>query len=519
MLDTLGSHSFYRVMKAQSLSQLYGLVVFLSAAILLILEIVAGRLLAPYIGVSLYTWTSIIGIILAGLSMGHWIGGQLADRGARHLETGIVLILASLSTLGILPMLLMVGAVIQGYGLGLLNASFIFVLTLFFLPASMIGVISPLLTTLALKLAHNPGSVVGRMHALSAVGSILGTFLCGYWLVQWFGTKTIIGSCATILFIMAVPFLKGQAKGGVAILLGLIAALLLALLTWQKDGFASPCDIESSYYCLRVEDERDASGLFLGKSLVIDHMLHSTNSAQDPGLLWVPYAHAIDTLIQTYFTDGSPESFLFGGGGAYTLPRALLHRDPNARITVSEIDPMVTALSREELYLDDTLLQVVHGDVRNLLQQTRPHAFDVVVTDVFHDIGIPWHLTTHEFNRQVKRSLTTDGIYLINVIDVFPQNRLVQSMLRTLQQSFSYVGIWIEAPTDQETRLTFVLSASNHPMSTDRIESISGPQRRWFNIVEFVDQQTHEQNAVLLTDDFAPVERLLQDMLITRTGN
>ena len=130
-------------MKAPFLSRLYGVVVFLSAAVLLVLEIAAGRLLAPYIGVSLYTWTSIIGIILAGLSLGHWVGGKLADSGAHHVEAGIVLVIASLSTLGILPMLLMVGALVQTHDLGLLNASFIFVLTLFFLPAAAIGIIAP----------------------------------------------------------------------------------------------------------------------------------------------------------------------------------------------------------------------------------------------------------------------------------------------------------------------------------------------------------------------------------------
>ncbi len=506
-------------MKAPFLSRLYGAVVFLSAAVLLVLEIAAGRLLAPYIGVSLYTWTSIIGIILAGLSLGHWIGGKLADSGAHHVEAGIALVIASLSTLGILPMLLMVGALVQQHDLGLLNASFIFVLTLFFLPAAAIGVIAPLLTTLALKLEYNTGTVVGRMHALSAVGSIIGTFICGYWLVQWIGTRAIIGYCAAILFTMALPFLSGRKRGAAVLIAGLTAALLLLLVTWQKDGFASPCNVESSYYCLRVEDERNSFGFILGKRLIIDHMAHSTNSAHDPGLLWVPYVHAMDTLIRTYFADSPPESFLFGGGGGYTLPRAVLHRDPAARITVSEIDPAVTTLARNALYLDDDTMQIYHGDVRNLLRQTQTDAFDVIVTDVFHDIGIPWHLTTREFNRQVKRSLKSDGIYLINVIDVFPRNTLVQSMLKTLQESFPHVGIWIEEPPNGSLRLTFVLSASPRPIGADRIESVSGPKRYWFNIAEFVDKQARERSATLITDDFAPVERLLQKMLMTRVGN
>ncbi len=506
-------------MKSRVLSRLYGLVVFLSAAILLVLEIVAGRLLAPYIGVSLYTWTSIIGIILAGLSLGHWMGGKLADHGAGHLTVGVVLIIASVSTLSVLPLLMMIGAVVQGHDLGLLDASFIYVLVLFFLPATAIGVLSPLLTTLALQLEHKPGSVVGRMHALSATGSILGTFVCGYWLIQWFGTRAIIGSCAAILFAMALPFLVDRTKGGMVLVSGTLAALLLILLTWHKNGFTSPCHVESNYYCLRVVNEQDALGQVWGRSLVIDHMIHGTNSRHDPGLLTVPYVQLMDTLIQLYFAKEPPNSFLFGGGGAYTLPRAVLHRDSDVTVSVSEIDPAVTDIARSQLFLYTSRMTIHHGNVRNLLRRAEEQSFEVIVTDVFHDIGIPWYLTTREFNRLVRRSLTDDGLYLINIIDVFPLNRLLQSILQTLQGTFPHIGIWIEKPPDNETRLTFVLSASSRPVPADTIQSISGTKRQWFNIVEFVSQQAREHEAISITDNYAPVERLLKKMLVTRSGN
>src|SRR4029453_14798670 len=53
---------------------------FFGSGCLLVLEIVAGRMLAPIVGVSLYTWTSVIGVVLAGLSIGNWLGGKIADR-------------------------------------------------------------------------------------------------------------------------------------------------------------------------------------------------------------------------------------------------------------------------------------------------------------------------------------------------------------------------------------------------------------------------------------------------------
>lgn len=119
---------------------------------LLVLEIVAGRMLAPYIGVSLYTWTSIIGVILAGLSLGNWAGGSMADRGHGKFSAGLVLIAASAASLAILPLLVLVAEQIQQQAHSLLSASFLFVLILFFIPSVLLGVITPLLTTLCLKL-------------------------------------------------------------------------------------------------------------------------------------------------------------------------------------------------------------------------------------------------------------------------------------------------------------------------------------------------------------------------------
>ena len=84
-------------------------VVFLSSGCTLILEIVAGRILAPYIGVSLYTWTSIIGVVLAGISLGNYVGGQVADRWSSQRTLGIILLAGGLASLLVLPLTLVAG--------------------------------------------------------------------------------------------------------------------------------------------------------------------------------------------------------------------------------------------------------------------------------------------------------------------------------------------------------------------------------------------------------------------------
>ena len=135
----------------------YATTVFLASAVLLVLEITAARLIAPYVGVSLYTWTSVIGVILAGLSVGNWLGGVWADRGGADGAAGVSLLLSSIAALLVLLMLTLVAPVIQASRLSLLSASFLFVACLFFLPALMLGIVTPLLTTLALKDAQGCG--------------------------------------------------------------------------------------------------------------------------------------------------------------------------------------------------------------------------------------------------------------------------------------------------------------------------------------------------------------------------
>ena len=229
----------------------YALAVFLSSGCLMVLEIAAGRLLAPYIGVSLYSWTAIIGVVLGGLSLGNWLGGVWADRGGSGRTAGLVLGAGALSCIGVLLLLTLVAPPLQRSDLGLLTMSFLFVAALFFLPAVLLGVVTPLLTTLALRLDTRTGHIVGMMNALAALGSIVGTFVTGYLLIQYFGTHAVIVGTGVVLGLLALAFLL-RARWTV---LGL-AVLALSVTGWTqaRGGFLQPCDTESNYFCIRVVD-------------------------------------------------------------------------------------------------------------------------------------------------------------------------------------------------------------------------------------------------------------------------
>jgi len=495
----------------------YGFTIFMSSAILLVLEIVAGRLIAPYVGVSIYSWTSIIGVILAGLSLGNWFGGRWADRGGEETGVGIVLILAAIFSIASLLVLTLVAPVLQGSQLDLISASFIYVLTMFFVPAVLLGIITPLLTTLALRLDTRTGHIVGRMHALAALGSILGTFITGYWLVQYFGTRLVISGSAACLLLLAVPFLRKLRLKQAAILLLVGVGTLVS--TQVRNGFANPCQWESNYFCLRVVD---ASSYEYGtaKALILDHLLHGINHKKNPDLLISPYVHAMDEIVRIYFNadQTSRLRYFFAGGGAYTQPRAVKAMYPQAHVTVAELDPQVTAAAEQALYVDTANMQIIHHDARAVLQTTQQR-YDIVVTDVFHDISVPYHMVTQEFAQAVRHKLSAEGLYLMNVVDVFPDARLVKSLIKTLQTEFNHVDVWLEDTPEALTRITYVLSAHNSRPLPEMFNSQRGFERRWRRINETLTTRgVSMQELPVLTDDYVPVERLLAGLLFSPEG-
>jgi len=496
----------------------YSLTIFLSSGLLMVLEITAGRLLAPFIGVSLYTWTSIIGVVLAGLSLGNWIGGVLVDRGRSERTVGVTLTIGGASSLVLLLLLKGVATWLENSSMSLLSLSFIYVSCLFFIPAALLGIITPMLTTLALQLDSHVGHVVGRMHALAALGSIFGTFITGYWLVQTFGTRNIILGTGVLLVLMALPFFRRHPRQmAVMFLLGL-AAMPLTILSGAA---RSPCDVESSYFCIRVVNESASAPYGEARGMVLDHLIHGVSHKSDPRMLISPYVELMDTLIGENLSSRNidrPRMF-FAGGGAYTQPRAAAARYPGARIMVAELDPLVTRTATEQLYYEPGNTTIVHEDARLALARWPDNSFDVVIGDVFHhDISIPYHLVTREYIRTIKTRLRNDGLYIMNAIDIFPDPVFVKSVMRTLAQEFRHVHVWLDTIPSQPQRMTYVITASDRASSQEQVQSEQF-QRRWFRVTEpLLATGTPVENLPVLSDDYVPVERLTSTILLTGLG-
>ena len=184
------------------------LTVFVSSCCILVLELVAERIIAPYVGMSLYTWTAIIGVVLAGISLGNYLGGRLADRWASPALLGGILAVGGLASLGTL--------VADGWGVlsavkwPLLPRILVVVASLFFLPAAILGTVPPILAKLAVRDLDRAGRTVGQIYAAGSAGSIVGTLASGFLLVPWFDTHVIVGGVGAVLVLLGLFFLLGR---------------------------------------------------------------------------------------------------------------------------------------------------------------------------------------------------------------------------------------------------------------------------------------------------------------------
>lgn len=503
----------------------YAVAVFLSSALLLVLEIVAARLIAPYVGVSLYTWSAVIGVVLAGLSIGNALGGVWADRRASVAAAGGVLIAAALAALAIPRLLHLSAPWLQDREMSILNTSLVLVLVLFFVPALLIGIVTPLLTTLALQLSTRTGHIVGMMHALGATGSILGTFIAAWWLIPGLGSRDTVLLCGGLLLLTGFMLLRPLAIPAHAGLFGAGLAGSVALF-WSTVGdaaLASPCDQESSYFCIRTVDEGEHPLLGGRRSLVLDHLLHGTNVENDGTRLEAPYVQLMQELSCRHHHDKGGLRAYFIGGGAYTQPRALGLANLAVEITVAELDPLVTEVARRELFVDDSDMRVIHGDARAILSRLPAgERFDIIVGDAFHDVSVPYHLVTREFAELLRHRLTGDGIYVVNLVDVYPNGRFAAAMVKTLSAVFSEVEVWLHRAPAGGARVTYVISASMVPTALagtgTRLHAVTRPARIWQRITGEVEGDGRSPDIPVLTDDNAPVEQLVSALFTTGLG-
>jgi len=467
-------------------------IVFATSAAILVVEITAGRLLAPYVGVSLETFTAIIGVILAGIATGAAVGGRLADRGDPRRLLGPSLLVGGALVWVAVPIVRAIGPALESRPVDIV----VLATLAFFAPAAVLSAVTPIVAKLRLSTLDETGSVFGGLSAAGTIGGLAGTFLTGFVLVALLGTRTIMFVVGALLVAGGVGLeLWSRRRPPTA-----ATAVVLLIAGLSVYGFAPACDVETKYACAEVRvDEDDPSR----RSLYLDTAHHARVDVDDPTRLDIRYIRLLADVAAA-LPDG-PLDVLHIGGGGFTLPTHLAAVRPGTRSHVLEIDPGVVDIARDDLGLrTGPDLTVDVGDARTALPDLEGDAYDLVIGDAFSGLSVPWHLTTVEVVREVDRVLRDGGVYAVNVIDGGGSD-FARAELATLRAVFAHVEVVMppggQPPAEDRNQ---ILLASQRPLPDLDVDPTDGVPRDEAFVGRYVG------DAPVLTDDRAPVDQLVR---------
>lgn len=494
---------------APSVSPILDIIVLICGAVVMIYEIAGSRILAPFIGTSTYIWTSLIGVILAALSLGYWLGGRMADRVPKKSVLASAILIAS----GLIAVTALVKDVIltaiAAFPAGL-ELKAVAAALILFAPASVaLGFVTPFAVKLRMGSMGEAGRTVGRLYALSTIGSIIGTFAAGFLLLPFLGSNRTLYLIITTLFLVAmvlVPFKLDRKSAGVGIVLGfgIAANELTTFVKYRSIGFE---DIDTEYSRVRVFRTSDPTTGRTIEAMTFDP--HSTQSAMfvdsdDLVFEYTKFYHLISVLKQDF-----GRSLMIGGAG-YSFPKSYLASYPQASLDVVEIDPALTDIARRRFRLtSNDRLRIHHEDGRVFLNRAEDGFYDAVLMDAFGSLfSVPYQLTTVEAVKQIHRVLNDSGVVVFNVGSAIQGDAslFLQAEFATYKSVFRNVYLFKVRPNrgDGELQNLIVVACKRECLPAVRTDSElldSLLARRYFSEIP--------ATVPILTDDLAPVERYM----------
>lgn len=549
------------------------LVVFLNGMAVMVLEMVGARLLAPWLGTSVVVWTSLIGVILACLSLGYWLGGRLADSylrpaaapkpekksgkarraaatdKAETANAGIVndddaatagARTANIRAVAMLSNLLVgasvtvfITAMLQGVMLPVLAkavpslhlAAVLAAFLLFALPSMLCGMVSPYAVRLAITNSETSGAVIGRLNAVSTVGSIVGTFLGGFVLISWFGSmETTLGVSAILLATAALVRLKPVlSKVALALCLILAAFAHKSYTAYMIEAENAPIDVDTLYSSVRVAD-----GLMEGRPVKL--LFTDPGSCQSGSFVDAPaelaFAYTKFYALGTSMNPTAKRILMLGGGG-YSVPKWLLAgrselASPDFSLDVVELDPGITDLAQKyfQTPTDDPRMRIFHEDARTFVNRAADAlpantagSYNLIFADIFNSYySVPFHVGTVEAAQKVHALLAEDGIFIMNIITAVngDNGRLLRSIRNAFTEVFgevhlfpvqsAYNGTMVQNVMLLAFRTPRPLPDAAKPGLSPHIASMLS--HRWTSPLP-----SPEKDVPPLRDNFAPVER------------
>jgi spermidine synthase len=491
--------------------------VFLSGVSSMGIEMAAARLLRPFFGDSILIWANIIGLILVYLTVGYYLGGHWADRDPRPATLYRAMAWAGF-TIGILPYLarpflhLAIPA-LQKFDAGLGFTSFVGTLVLFSVPVTLLGCVSPFAIRLGTRDVSSSGATAGNMYALSTVGSILGVFGTVFVSFAFLGTRgTFLAFSMTLLVgaVLGIALEQGTRRALHYIALLLVIAALAAL---DSGGVVKAApglvyETESPYNYIQVIDDGEWRLLTVNEGQAYQSAYRADRTLT--GGIWDLF------LIAPYFAPTtSPrdiQNALIIGLAAGSVARE--YTDVYGAIPIDgvELDSKIIGIGQKYFAMTEPNLRAIADDGRNFLQ-TRAGHYDVIAVDAYRQPYIPFHLTTVEFFRAVRHHLTPRGVVAVNAARTRTDYRLVDMLAATMRQVFPSVYL-VDHPNNANT----LIVATNQPTHLDDFRAntaqLTNANLQTVAVQALPTARVATQDATVFTDDHAPVENLINDIIL-----
>ena len=484
--------------------------VFVCGAVVMVFEIVGSRVLGPYFGTSIFVWTSLIGVILGSLSLGYHLGGKIADK-KPNLNTLSLLIFLSSLFIGITllikdPLLIFLQVTTTDIKTGSVLASL-----MLFVPASvLLGMVSPYAAKLKISSLNTSGSVIGNLYAISTTGSIVGTFLSGFYLIPQFGTNKLLAILSATLFVTSAilsanRFIKMWSLAFIIVFFGWAGInknnALLAV--------GGLIDVDTAYNRIWIYDRSDNKTGRVVRTLAVSKTANSAMFLNSDELVYeyTKYYH-----LAKHFNPNFKKSLMIGGAG-YSYPKDYLKKYPKATIDVVEIDPMMTELAKKHFKLkENESLNSYHEDGRVYLNKTQKK-YDVIFGDAFGSYySIPYQLTTREVVQRKYDILNEGGLVILNIISSIEgeKGKFLRAEYKTYKSVFPHVYLFPVGSPDNGTEVQNImlvaLKAKDRPVFTNGDPKLD----------EYLGHLWREEisnDVPILSDDYAPVDYYISKAL------
>lgn len=402
------------------------LTLFVVGGVIMMLELLGTRILAPFFGTTIYTWSSLITVTLVALAIGYFVGGLIADRKPDWSVIYFVIFLACLWIL-LIP-LLRPPILLFSNAFPLLFGSLFSAFALFTVPLFLLGMVTPFAVKLETDKLKTLGATTGTLFAISTFGSLLGTVLTGFYFIPNFGIGAILSLSAFSLFGVVAVWTISRRNWRTLIsfsMVFLLFNLLQTLAPILKEG--QPKEVvfksESPYGQVKVVDKGNERILLIDNSLQTI-MLKDTG---EPGFSYIRFME-----IAALLPYSPKDTLVIGmGGGLFSMR---LKDEYNLNVETVEIDSTVVEVARKYFDFEGT---VYVQDGRYFLQKTSKK-YDIIVMDAFSPYNVPPHLVTIEMFEEVRRHLREGGVFVVN-IEVLPDSKLSRSVFLTLKQVFPKV--------------------------------------------------------------------------------